>query len=116
MHIYGIMYIEDKGKFSITKGGNYMTSLTKYDLDYINAFYEKDGAIRVRNVDKGERICIIAIPVIDAQEDITDNRKTIIIPVYYDYDGEDIDIYGVPEMLDNNDTLEIIEAIEEEYQ
>ena len=93
-----------------------MTSLTKCDLDYINAFYAKDGVISVINVDKRLRICNIAIPIIDAQEDITDNRKTIRIPIDYFYDGEDIDLFNVPEMLDDNDIIEIYEAIEEEYE
>ena len=93
-----------------------MVSLTKSELEYINNFYEKDGKIEVKDIDKKERLCIVSIPVIDGQEDITDNHKIITIPIDYNYDGEDTDIYNVPDILDDNDIQEIIETIWEAYE
>lgn len=93
-----------------------MVSLTKSKLEYINNFYEKDGKIEVKDIDKKERLCIVSIPVIDGQEDITDNHKVITIPIDYNYDGEDVDIYNVPKMLDDNDINEILETIWQSYE
>lgn len=93
-----------------------MVSLTKSELEYINNFYEKDGKIEVKDIDKKERLCIVSIPVIDGQEDITDNHKVITIPIDYNYDGEDVDIYNVPKMLDDNDINEILETIWQSYE
>lgn len=93
-----------------------MVSLTKSELEYINNFYEKDGKIEVKNIDKKERLCIVSIPVIDGQEDITDNHKVITIPIDYNYDGEDVDVYNVPKMLDDNDINEILETIWQSYE
>ena len=93
-----------------------MVSLTKSKLEYINNFYEKDGKIEVKDIDKKERLCIVSIPVIDGQEDITDNYKVITIPIDYNYDGEDVDIYNVPKMLDDNDINEILETIWQSYE
>ena len=81
-----------------------MVSLTKRDLEYINNFYVKDGIIEVVDIDKSERLCIVSIPVIDGQEDITDCHKIITIPIDYNYyDEEDYDVYNVPDMLDDDD-------------
>ena len=93
-----------------------MVSLTKSDLEYINNFYVKDGIIEVKDIDKKERLCIVSIPIIDGQEDITDNHKIITIPIDYNYDGEDVDIYNVPEMLEDDDIYEILETIWEAYE
>lgn len=93
-----------------------MVSLTKSELEYINNFYEKDGKIEVKDIDKKERLCIVSIPVIDGQEDITDRHKVITIPIDYNYDGEDVDIYNVPEMLEDDDIHEILETIWEAYE
>ena len=93
-----------------------MVSLTKSELEYINNFYEKDGKIEVKDIDKKERLCIVSIPVIDGQEDITDSHKVITIPIDYNYDGEDVDIYNVPEMLEDDDIHEILETIWEAYE
>lgn len=93
-----------------------MVSLTKSELEYINNFYEKDGKIEVKDIDKKERLCIVSIPVIEGQEDITDNHKVITIPIDYNYDGEDVDIYNVPKMLDDNDINEILETIWQSYE
>lgn len=93
-----------------------MVSLTKKDLEYINNYYIKDGKIEIVDIDKTERLCIISIPVIDGQEDIADCHKTITIPIDYNYNGDDCDIYNVPDMLDDNDVYEIIETIWESYE
>lgn len=93
-----------------------MVSLTKSELEYINNFYEKDGKIEVKDIDKKERLCIVSIPVIDGQEDITDSHKVITIPIDYNYDGEDVGIYNVPEMLEDDDIHEILETIWEAYE
>jgi len=93
-----------------------MVSLTKSELEYINNFYEKDGKIEVKDIDKKERLCIVSIPVIDGQEDIADNHKVITIPIDYNYDEEDVDIYNVPKMLDDNDINEILETIWQSYE
>lgn len=93
-----------------------MVGLTKSELEYINNFYEKDGKIEVKDIDKKERLCIVSIPVIDGQEDITDSHKVITIPIDYNYDGEDVDIYNVPEMLEDDDIHEILETIWEAYE
>lgn len=93
-----------------------MVGLTKSELEYINNFYEKDGRIEVKDIDKKERLCIVSIPVIDGQEDITDSHKVITIPIDYNYDGEDVDIYNVPEMLEDDDIHEILETIWEAYE
>ena len=71
-----------------------MVGLTKRDLEYINNFYKKDGKIEIKEIDKQERLCIISVPIIDGQEDVTDCHKTITIPIDYNYDGEDVDIYN----------------------
>lgn len=93
-----------------------MVSLTKRDLEYINNYYTKDGKIEIVDIDKKERLCIISIPIIDGQEDIVDCRKTITIPIDYNYDGEDCDIYNVPDMLEDDDINEILESIWESYE
>lgn len=93
-----------------------MVSLTKSELEYINNFYEKDGKIEIKDIDKKEKLCIVSIPVIDGQEDITDSHKVITIPIDYNYDGEDVDIYNVPEMLEDDDIHEILETIWEAYE
>ena len=93
-----------------------MVSLKKSELEYINNFYEKEGKIEVKDIDKKERLCIVSIPVIDGQEDITDSHKVITIPIDYNYDGEDVDIYNVPEMLEDDDIHEILETIWETYE
>lgn len=93
-----------------------MVNLTRRDLEYINNYYTKDGRIEIVDIDKRERLCIVSIPVIDGQEDITDCHKTITIPIDYNYDGEDCDIYNVPDMLDDNDIGEILETIWESYE
>lgn len=93
-----------------------MVSLKKSELEYINNFYEKEGKIEVKDIDKKERLCIVTIPVIDGQEDITDSHKVITIPIDYNYDGEDVDIYNVPEMLEDDDIHEILETIWETYK
>ena len=93
-----------------------MISLTKNDLEYINNFYEKDGKIEVVYIDKYERLCIISVPIIDTQEDITDYHKTITIPIDYNYDGEDVDIYNAPDMLEDEDINEILETIWQSYE
>ena len=93
-----------------------MISLTKNELERINNFYTKNGEIEIIDIDKSERLCIISIPVIDAQEDETTPSKIITIPIDYNYDGEDIDICNVPDMLDDNDIQEIIETIWEAYE
>lgn len=93
-----------------------MVSLTKRDLEYINNYYTKDGKIEIVDIDKKERLCIISIPIIDGQEDIVDCHKTITIPIDYNYDGEDCDIYNVPDMLEDDDINEILESIWESYE
>lgn len=93
-----------------------MVSLTKSELEYINNFYEKDEKIEIKDIDKKEKLCIVSIPVIDGQEDITDSHKVITIPIDYNYDGEDVDIYNVPEMLEDDDIHEILETIWEAYE
>lgn len=93
-----------------------MVSLTKSELEYINNFYEKDGEIKIVDIDKRERLCIVSIPIIDGQEDITDCHKIITIPIDYNYDGEDCDIYNVPDMLDDDDINAILEYIWESYE
>lgn len=93
-----------------------MVSLTKSELEYINNFYEKDGKIEIKDIDKKEKLCIVSIPVIDGQEDITDSHKVITIPIDYNYDGEDVDIYNVPQMLEDDDIHEILETIWEAYE
>ena len=92
-----------------------MTSLTRSDVEYINNFYVKDGEIEIKHIEKRERLCVISIPVIDEQEDITDNRKIITIPIDYHYDGEDVNIYNVPDMLDDDDIISIMDEIWEAY-
>ena len=72
--------------------------------------------VTVKDIDKKERLCIVSIPIIDGQEDITDNHKIITIPIDYNYDGEDVDIYNVPEMLEDDDIHEILETIWEAYE
>ena len=93
-----------------------MVSLTKSELEYVNNFYEKDGKIEIKDIDKKEKLCIVSIPVIDGQEDITDSHKVITIPIDYNYDGEDVDIYNVPQMLEDDDIHEILETIWEAYE
>lgn len=93
-----------------------MVGLTKNDLEYINNYYSKDGKIEIVRIDKCERLCIISVPIIDAQEDITDCHKTITIPIDYNYDGEDCDIYNVPDMLEDDDISEILETIWQSYE
>ena len=66
--------------------------------------------------DKEERLCIVSVPIIDGQEDITDSHKIITIPIDYNYDGEDVDIYNVPKMLDDDDINEILETIWQSYE
>lgn len=93
-----------------------MVSLTKADLEYINNYYIKDGSIEVVDIDKRERLCIVSIPIIDGQEDIADCHKIITIPIDYNYDGKDCDIYHVPDMLEDGDISEILESIWESYE
>lgn len=93
-----------------------MISLTQDELEYINNFYTKDGEVEVVDIDKIERLCIISIPVIDAQEDEIAPLKIITIPIDYNYDGEDVVVYNAPDMLDDNDIYNIIETIWEAYE
>lgn len=93
-----------------------MVSLTKRELEYINLFYEKYGQIDVKDIDKKEKLCIISVPVIDGQEDIADKQKVITIPIDYDYDGENADIYNVPQMLNNDEINEILGSIIQSYK
>lgn len=89
-----------------------MTSLTKRDLEYINNFYIKDGNIEVKDVDRNERLCIVSVPVIDGQEDLTDPHKVVKIPIdYINYGCGDIDLFNVPSMFDVDDIEIIRDAI-----
>lgn len=92
-----------------------MVSLTNSEIEYINNFYEKDGDISIIKIDKTERLCIISIPIFDGQEDIMNSHKIITIPIDYYYDGENIDIYKVPNMINDDDINNIVESIQESY-
>lgn len=93
-----------------------MVSLTKKELEFINNFYTKNGTIEVKNIDKKERLCIVSIPVIDEQKGITNNQKIITVPIDYTYDEEDVDMYNIPKILDDNDIHEMLEYIWQAYQ
>jgi len=89
-----------------------MTSLTKKEREYINAFYEREGDYEIKGVDKKNRHCIISVPVFDAQEDVSDPHKTLTFPVDYEVDEDGVCVFQSVNMLKPDELLYIMEYIE----